>query len=42
MGRVSGPYGVKGWIKARTYSESPEALLDHRHWWLADDNGTGE
>ena len=42
MGRVSGPYGVKGWIKARTYSESPEALLDHRHWWLAADNGTGE
>ena len=42
MGRVSGPYGVKGWIKAKTYSESPEALLDHRQWWLAADNGSGQ
>ena len=42
MGRVSGPYGVKGWIKAKTYSESPQALLEHRYWWLAAGNGTGQ
>jgi 16S rRNA processing protein RimM len=39
MGRVSGPYGVKGWIKARTYSASPAALLDHASWWLAGQGG---
>ncbi len=42
MGRVSGPYGVKGWIKAKPYSESPEALLDHRRWWLAAGDGSGQ
>jgi ribosomal 30S subunit maturation factor RimM len=40
MGRVSGPYGVKGWIKAKPYSESPEALLDHCRWWLAAGDGS--
>ncbi|MDQ2962746.1 MAG: ribosome maturation factor RimM [Pseudomonadota bacterium] len=35
MGRVIGAYGVQGWIKARTYSASPNGLLAHRSWWLA-------
>jgi len=36
MGRVIGPYGVRGWIKVRPFSESPEALVDHARWWLVD------
>ena len=35
MGRVIGPYGVQGWIKARTFTASPSGLLAYRAWWLA-------
>jgi 16S rRNA processing protein RimM len=39
MGRVIGPYGVQGWIKARTFTASPDGLLAHRAWWLAANAG---
>lgn len=43
MGRVSAPYGVQGWIKARAYTALPDALLGYRAWWLgADDKGWRE
>jgi 16S rRNA processing protein RimM len=35
MGRVIGPYGVQGWIKARTFTAVPNGLLAYRAWWLA-------
>ncbi len=35
MGRVLGPYGIKGWLKARPYTASADTLLDHDRWWLA-------
>lgn len=35
MGRVIGAYGVQGWIKARTFTASPSALLAYPVWWLA-------
>jgi len=35
MGRVIGPYGVQGWIKARPFTASPDGLLAYRAWWLA-------
>src|SRR6266542_1686051 len=35
MGRVIGAYGVQGWIKARTFTASPDGLLAYRAWWLA-------
>ena len=38
MGRVIGAYGVQGWIKARTFTASPEGLLAYRAWWLATDD----
>jgi 16S rRNA processing protein RimM len=34
MGEVVGPYGVRGWLKVRTFTESPTALLDFAEWWL--------
>jgi 16S rRNA processing protein RimM len=34
MGRVIGPYGVRGWIRVKPFSESPEALVDYPRWWL--------
>ena len=35
MARVLAPYGVQGWIKARPYTESIDALLNYTAWWLA-------
>ena len=30
MGEVLGPYGIRGWLKVRSFAESPDALLDYR------------
>lgn len=32
MGRVVGPYGVKGWLRVLPYTANPEALLSYRPW----------
>lgn len=34
LGRVSGLYGIKGWIRVFSYTEPREALLGYRHWLL--------
>jgi 16S rRNA processing protein RimM len=34
MGDVLGPYGIRGWLKVRSFAESPGALLDYPTWWL--------
>lgn len=34
MGRILGPFGIQGWIKLRTFTESPDGLGGHREWWL--------
>ena len=41
MGRVLGPYGIKGWLKARPFTASPDTLLDYDRWWLAAQGGQG-
>ncbi|MEP6943870.1 MAG: ribosome maturation factor RimM [Betaproteobacteria bacterium] len=40
MGRIQGPYGIKGLLKARAFTQAPEALLDYRSWWLEARDGT--
>ena len=39
MGRVVGPWGVRGWIKVAPYGDGPEGLLRQRAWWLQDGKG---
>ena len=39
MGRVLGPYGVKGWLKARAFTAAPDTLLDFDRGWLAARDG---
>jgi 16S rRNA processing protein RimM len=39
MGRILGPYGIKGWLKARSYTAAPDTLLDYDRWWLAAQGG---
>ena len=34
LGRVAAAYGVRGWIKVKPFTESPDALLDYATWWL--------
>jgi 16S rRNA processing protein RimM len=34
MGQVLLPYGVRGWIKVRPFTEAPATLLDHAAWWV--------
>ena len=34
LGRVSGLYGVRGWVRVFSYTEPRDALLDYRHWLL--------
>ena len=34
MGRVAAPYGVRGWIKVQTLTESVDGLLAYNSWWI--------
>jgi len=34
MGRVLGPFGVKGWIKIQPYTERPGSLAQYPTWWM--------
>jgi 16S rRNA processing protein RimM len=37
MGRVIAPFGIKGWLKIRPFTEQPGGLLRHGQWWLGRD-----
>ena len=37
MGRVSGPFGVKGWVRLQTFTQAPENLLAYPTWWLGNE-----
>jgi 16S rRNA processing protein RimM len=36
MGRVLGPFGVRGWVKLRTFTESLGSLTAYPVWWVSD------
>ncbi len=42
MGRVTIPYGVKGWIKVRPDTEALDGLIDYPVWWLESETGWRE
>lgn len=37
LGRVSGIFGVKGWVRVHSYTEPRERILDYRPWILLAD-----
>jgi 16S rRNA processing protein RimM len=39
MGRILGPFGIQGWVKLRTFTETPDGLAGHREWWLRTKSG---
>lgn len=34
LGRVSGMYGIRGWVRVYSWSEPREGILDYPRWWL--------
>lgn len=39
MGRIEAPFGVRGWVRARAFTQDREGLLRYREWWLGGDEG---
>ena len=37
MGRITVPFGVKGWVKIHPYTETPASLLEYPTWWIGND-----
>ena len=42
MGRVTAPFGVKGWVKIYALTAQPGNLCDYPVWWLGRDDGWRE
>lgn len=34
VGKIGAPYGVRGWVKVHSFTESVENLLDYEPWYL--------
>lgn len=34
VGKIGAPYGVRGWVKVQSFTESVENLLDYEPWYL--------
>ncbi|WP_346796438.1 ribosome maturation factor RimM [Halomonas sp. Bachu 37] len=34
LGKLTSPYGVKGWLKVYSYTSPMERILDYPEWWL--------
>jgi len=42
LGRVTGPWGVKGWIKVTPYADMPAELCAFGRWWIQGDGTARE
>ena len=36
MGRISGPFGVRGWVKVQPNTAAAQNLLAYKTWWVED------
>ena len=39
MGALTGAFGIQGWVKVRTFTESPDGLAGHPQWWIRGKSG---
>ena len=39
MGRISAPFGVRGWVKVQPLTAQARSLLDYPVWWVERDGG---
>jgi 16S rRNA processing protein RimM len=37
IGEFGAPFGIKGWVRVRTYTRSPEAIGSYPTWWVGKD-----
>lgn len=42
LGRVTGAYGIRGWVKVQPYASGGSALLHARQWWLKKPGPLGD
>jgi 16S rRNA processing protein RimM len=42
MGRISAPFGIKGWIRVQTYTRAISGLTNYPVWWISGANGWRE
>ncbi len=42
MGRISAPFGVKGWVKIQPFTEAADGLKRYQTWWLGSADGWRE
>src|SRR6266508_2586479 len=40
MGEIAAAYGVRGWVKVKSYTVEPQALLGYPTWWVQRRQGT--
>ncbi len=38
LGRITGVYGVKGWVKIFSYTDPMESIVDYRPWYIRPEN----
>jgi len=38
-GRIAGVYGIKGWVKVRSFTEPLENIFSYLPWWVAEGDG---
>lgn len=39
LGRISGVFGVRGWLKIHAYTRPLENIFDYPRWWIAPSEG---
>lgn len=42
VGKLGAPYGVRGWVKVHSFTESFENLLDYQPWYLGSESGANQ
>jgi len=42
MGKVSGPFGIKGWLKINSFAEKIETLGNYDHWYISQNEKNWE
>jgi 16S rRNA processing protein RimM len=42
MARIAGAFGIKGWVKVQTFTETPDSLLAYPSWWIESTGGWRE
>ena len=40
VGKVSGPHGIKGWVKVISYTDPLENILSYKEWFIINEGGS--